>query len=209
LTVTRWLVDFAGRSQPAPPASWWDRLVTPMLTDVSRYLGPIIGQDVLSETERILSTLGPLPLVREHRDFGPYNILIDGRGGVAVLDWENAELRGLPALDLIYFLAYLGFYLDGASELARARESYRAALDPGTLTGSVQRECLDHYMNRLQIGPASLGPLRLLTWLVHCQWLCRHLAEESGGAPDAEALTSGTPVAMWHEELQAQRSGGS
>ncbi|MBV9279086.1 MAG: hypothetical protein JOZ41_03300, partial [Chloroflexi bacterium] len=101
---------------------------------------------------------------------------------------------------------YLAFYLDGANELARARASYRAALDPETFTGSVQRECLDYYMSRVQIDPASLGPLRLLTWLVHCQWLCRHLAEESGGRADAEVLRGSTPLAMWSEELRAQRS---
>jgi len=204
--VTRWLVDFAGQAQPSPPASWWHRLVEPVLADVSQFMGSVVDPAMLGETEEVLATLGPLPLVREHRDFGPYNVLIDGLERIAVLDWENAELQGLPALDLIYFLAYFALFLDGAQHPPRVRESFRATLNPGTLTGSVQRECLDYYMSRMRLDPSSLRPLRLFTWLVHCRWLCRHLAEDGSGTPDADTLRRSTPVLLWGEELRMQRS---
>jgi aminoglycoside phosphotransferase (APT) family kinase protein len=35
----------------------------------------------------------------EQRDFGPWNLLVTPAGQIAVLDWESAEVDGLPALD--------------------------------------------------------------------------------------------------------------
>src|SRR5436190_718658 len=97
---------------------------------------------MIRETRARLAALGDLPLVCEQRDFSPWNVLIAADGALVVLDWESAETEGLPGMDLIYFLAYLAFFLDGAMESGRFRESYRAALDPATFTGAVQAECL-------------------------------------------------------------------
>ncbi len=137
LKATDWLAGLAGKQPSRPLESWWNRLVAPVLVDFEAGFGSVIDQARLAETMQILSTLGPLPLVCEQRDFSPWNIMIAPDGNLVVLDWESAEIEGLPAMDLIYFQTYLSFFLDGAMESGRYRESYRALLDPVTRTGRV------------------------------------------------------------------------
>jgi hypothetical protein len=44
------------------------------------------------------------PLVFQHGDPGPWNVLVTGDGRPAFLDWEAAEPRGMPLWDLFHFL---------------------------------------------------------------------------------------------------------
>ena len=77
-------------------------------------------------------------------------------GELAVLDWESAELDGLPGVDLAYFLAYLAFFVEkirrtepmlGGRKLAegmlaeRMLAAYRRAADLATPTGRLQAAC--------------------------------------------------------------------
>lgn len=47
-----------------------------------------------------------VPLVLQHGDFQPSNILIE-RNGIACVDWEYSKIEGLPLYDIFYFLAFL------------------------------------------------------------------------------------------------------
>lgn len=206
LKATDWLIALAGRPQPCPPAHWRNRLVVPVLNDFNCNFGSIADRGLIRETEAILATLPPLPIVCEQRDFSPWNVLIDANGELAVLDWESAELHGLPALDLSYFLTYLAFFHERALETGRIREAYRAALDPTTFTGSVQRECLGRYIAGTGLDPAALHPLRLLAWLLHARSEYQHFSADTLERPDPAKLRQSVFVTLWEEEL---RHGGS
>jgi hypothetical protein len=203
LKATDWLLDLAEHSEPRPPATWWDRLIEPVLRDFSQSFGPILDRGMVRETGEILAQLGPLPLVCEQRDFGPWNILLTGEGELAVLDWESSELEGLPALDLIYFLSYLAFFLDGAIDSGRFPESYRKMLDPSTLTGGVLREAVGRYANRTGLEPSNLRALRLLVWLLHSRSEYQHFRSDVGGKPEPELLRRSRFVSLWEEEVRA------
>jgi phosphotransferase family enzyme len=123
---------------------------------------PPADRQLLLDAGRIAAAADTLPVVFEQRDFSPWNVHVDRRGSLVVFDWESAEPHGFPALDLVYFLAYCGFFLDRALESGRARESYRA-----TFQGDVARECLSRYLEALEVDLAHLPALRTLTWLVH------------------------------------------
>jgi hypothetical protein len=202
LAATTWLADLAGRPIPRPRTSWWNRLVEPILADFDESFGRVLDPGLLRETVAILATLGDLPIVCEQRDFSPWNVLITTEGQVVVLDWESAELQGLPALDLLYFLAYLVFFLDGAITSGRYRESYRASLDASTLAGAVSVECLTRYADRIGIAPAALDPLRLLVWLLHSRSEYRRLVDDAGGRPEPAALRRSLFVSLWEEEVR-------
>ena len=189
LKVTDWLVDLAGSPVARPKAEWWERLVIAALND----LEPALDPDRLRNTQAILDTLGDLPLVFEQRDCSPWNILLSADSRLAVLDWESAEPDGLPVLDLTYFLTYLNFFLDRAMKTGRFRESYRAALDPGTFTGGVAAECQGRYLASLGLDMAVLRPLRLLTWLIH--------ARGKLNRRNPTALQHSLFVSLWEEEL--------
>ena len=164
--VTDWLCELADQRRPARPEEWWDRLVARPLEFFARSFGAA-GQAELGETRAHLETLGTLPLVPEHRDCAPWNIHVDGEAGIVVHDWDSAEPRGLPLLDLVYFLACAAFCLDGAFESERFEESYRRSLDPATLTGGVTSLCERAYVEHLGLDPRAVRPLRALCWLIH------------------------------------------
>jgi hypothetical protein len=201
LKVTDWLADLAGHAPPRSRADWWNRLIETALTDFEQSFGIVLDPSRLRETRAILSTLGDLPLVCEHRDCSPWNVLVRADGELAFLDWESAEPCGLPALDLIYFLTYLAFFVDGAMESGRFRDSYRAALNPATFTGKVLAECQRQYITRTGLDPAALRPLRLLVWLIHSQSEYEQFVAEAAGQPEPAALRCSLFVSLWEEEL--------
>ena len=137
----------------------------------------------------------------EQRDCSPWNVLIANVGELVILDWESAEPRGLPLLDLIYFLTYLMFFLDGAMESQRFTESYRAMLDPATFTGRIVTECQQRYLACVGLNPVVVRPLRLLTWLIHSRSEYQRLAAERAGQPDPADLRRSLFVRLWEEEL--------
>jgi hypothetical protein len=182
-------------------------LVEPVLAEFDEAFGKGLDSRLLRESEALLRTLPPLPLVCEQRDFSPWNLLLTSAGELAVVDWESAELDGLPALDLVYFLTYLCFSLDSARRTGRYRESYRNMLDPDTPRGSLATRCFSMYRNRIALDPAAFRPLRLLTWLVHARSEYRRLQADFGQTPRVEILREAVCVQLWEEELRDGRHG--
>ena len=199
--VTGWLAALAEHAISCPRSDWWDRLIEATVAEFEQNFGRVIEPEKLQATRAILAMLGDLPLVCEQRDCSPWNVLIADDGELVILDWESAEPRGLPMLDLIYFLTYLIFFLDGALESQRFMESYRAALDPATFTGRVVAECLHYYLTCVGLDPIVLRPLRLLTWLIHSRSEYQRFAAEAAGQPDPADLRRSLFVSFWEEEL--------
>ena len=175
LKVTRWLGELGSSSERAPRTEWWGRLVGRPLTELDRVCGSLLNEGELSRLGGLLGELTDLPLVVEQRDCAPWNISLAADGTVVVHDWESAEPRGLPLLDLTYFLAYSAFFLDGAFATGRFTESYRRSLDTQTLTGRVTAECEAFYLARVALEPSVVPAARALTWLVHVHSECLRL----------------------------------
>lgn len=203
LLATDWLAGLAECSRAAPRPDLRREVVEPVVGHFAGSFGAVLDPAMLRRAEEILAGLDDLPTVCEHRDFSPWNVLLTPGGELGVLDWEGATMRGVPALDLVYFLAFLGFYRDGAMHSGRFAESYRRALDPGTLTGGVMRECLARYAGRVGLDPAVLRPLRLLTWMHHARSEHRRFVEDAGGAaPNPGVLRRSRFLRLWEEELR-------
>jgi hypothetical protein len=201
VTVTRWLIELAREGEPEAPAEWWQRLVVERLRTFEREFGSVLSSNLLSRLEETLAGLGPLPLVPEHRDCSPWNVVLGEDSRPGLLDWESAEPRGLPGLDLAYFLANCAFVLDGALESGETQASYGRLLDPTTPYGAVAARCEDEYRQALAIDADDLAGLRLLAWVVHSASDYNHLAMEAGGAPDPGALRRSTYLGLIESEL--------
>ncbi len=208
LRASAWLVNLAGRRPASPPEEWWHRLIDPVLAEFARAFGPVLDSRLFYETEAFLKTMPALPLVCEQRDFSPWNVLLTPEGELAVVDWESAELDGLPALDLIYFLTHLCFSLDSAKHTGRYRDSYMDMLDPRTPRGALAERCFSMYCDSLGIHSQALRPLRLLTWLVHARSEYRRLQADFGPTPSVETLREAVCVQLWEEELRDPNLGG-
>jgi hypothetical protein len=200
--VADWLAALASGEPPRSSSHWREAIVEPVLARFVDVFGGLVDQGLLREGEAILGGLGALQAVPEQRDFGPWNVLVTPAGEIAVLDWESADVDGLPGLDLLYYLAYAAFNVDGASDRERRVASYRRSLDAATPTGAIRRDCLARYCGSLGLDPAQLGPLRALVWLIHAQSDARHAAADVGGVPPAELLSRSLFLALWEEEVR-------
>ncbi len=201
LQVTDWLIQLAGQPPRCQRQKWWGRLVEPVLTEFAATFGPVIDGQALQATTTLLDALGDLPQVCEQRDCSPWNVLVAADGELIVLDWESAELDGLPLLDLIYFLTYLAFFLEGAMESGDYRAVYRALWHSTSRLSCVAQECVARYSNALGLDSANLRPLRLFTWLLHARSEYKQFTADAGHAPTAEALRRSLFLSLWEEEL--------
>lgn len=207
LRVTDWLARLAADGMSRAGAHWRERLVEPALARFEREFGRVVDPGLLREGASIARAIGDCPAVPEQRDFGPWNLVVLPSGELGVLDWESAEVEGLPALDLLYYLAYASFNVERAHHHEGRVAAYRRALDPTTRTGSVRRECLLRYRESLGLPLEHLGPLRVLVWLIHTASDYRHAAADAGGAPSAAALERSLFLGLWGEEVRAVAAG--
>jgi Phosphotransferase enzyme family len=203
LKGTYWLSEMAGPLKAR--TAWWHRLVEPVFEDFSTSFGEIVDQRMLDETRSTLGGLGSLPLVCEQRDFSPWNVLLSPENELVVLDWESAELNGLPGLDLWYFLTHLAIFLEDAIPAGRVRTAYRKLLDASTFTGSIAAECVAYYVQKLRISSEDFSRLRMLVWLVHSRSEYMHFTADRGGPPPAEKLRRSVFFQLWEEEVRAHR----
>jgi hypothetical protein len=198
--VGKWLVGLVETGAPRPREEWWQRLVGEPLAEFERNFGSVAKEAATLARQR-LDGLGDLPEACEHRDCSPWNVVLAADGAPGLLDWESAEPRGLPGLDLAYFLANCAFVLDGALESGRTRESYARLLDPATPYGAVAAHCAAEYRRHLGIDADTYARLRLLCWIVHSRSDHQHLTMAAAGAPSPEALRGSAFLGLVEAEL--------
>lgn len=202
LRVTDLLLDLSGRRASAPESEWRGRLVDGPLERFEREFGAVLPRRAIDEAQGALARLGNLPLVCEHRDCSPWNVLLGEDGEPALLDWESAEPRGLPGLDLVYFLANSAFLLDHALESGGTRRTYASLLDPASSHGRVAARCFERYRAELGLSEGVLRGLRILCWVVHSRSDYRHLEMEAAGEPSVAALGGAVFPGLVLEELR-------
>lgn len=94
--IADWLVRL-GTETAAPPHALEPERRRLAAEVVPRWAAQGLPQDLVEK-------LPPVPAVFQHGDVFGENVVLDGRGGFTVLDWESAREHGLPLWDLFYFL---------------------------------------------------------------------------------------------------------
>jgi len=112
----RWFVDLGAATADIKAAAPDDiaASLTKLLARFVEIYHPTFEQhDFLAQQIAKLShSESAVPLVFQHGDPGPWNMLVTPGGRVAVLDWEAAEPAGMPVWDLLYFMR--SYSLDAA-----------------------------------------------------------------------------------------------
>jgi hypothetical protein len=203
--VTSWLVELAQTADVQPRSGWSERLVEGPVREFERMFASVLDTEETARGRQILSTLTDLSLVCEHRDCSPWNVLHDDGGGLAVVDWESSEPKGLPALDLVYFLTCAALLVEQTMGTSGAAETYARTLDPRARLGAVVQACEQSYCERIGLGPDQLRPLRLLCWIVHSRSDYRQLEQDALGPPAPDVLAGSLFLSLWRHELSRSR----
>ena len=165
--ATDWLIALAQRTLSAPSPAHQDDYVDDAVAAFQRVLPDCVSHaTLLDATQRRLKTLGSLLRVAEQRDFSPWNVFLNPHGGCTVFDWESAVLKGMPGLDLIYFLTHLALFRSNAMDQDRSLAAYIETWDPRSQIGGIVHESLHRYGSGVGTD-LDWDALRLLTWVIH------------------------------------------
>jgi aminoglycoside phosphotransferase len=164
--VLQWLEEF----HRATRTTAWHLpgRMTALVTLQLKRLESIVAQEaaapeLLLRVRRATSRLDSLsvPLVFEHGDLSSPNLLILGNGRVGVLDWELGDPRGLPAVDLFFFLAFIAFARERATTPERCVAAFRDAFFGPKAWA---HPYIARYAAVVGVPRAALVPLFLLCW---------------------------------------------
>jgi aminoglycoside phosphotransferase (APT) family kinase protein len=193
--VLRWLLDLP---RPRREPARFDALVELPLRRFAAALPPEAPEtSLVAKTLDALGELreGALPTVVEHGDLSHPNLIRMRDGRVGVVDWELAEVDGLPAADLCFFLGYVA----ATRRRARSRRRLAAAFDEAfAAPDGWARPPLLSYARRIGVEPSLLSPLLVATW---ARYAARFVARVEGAAaePDSVDAREGrriSPVAL-------------
>jgi hypothetical protein len=169
---------------PAPPATAEPREVATVLEDLLLRFVEVYRPDaresafLAGQISSIAGSERPVPVAFQHGDPGTWNLLARPGGNVAFLDWEAAELRGMPLWDVFYFLRSFGVFLARARGTRDALKAFeqqflRDGESSLLLAGTVDRYCERTGLDRPLVEP-----------LFHTCWLHRSLKEATRLTPD-------------------------
>jgi SAM-dependent methyltransferase len=105
------------------------------------------------------------PLVFQHGDPGPWNMLVTPAGRVALLDWESAETQGMPLWDLFYFLRS---YAIGLAQVNGTHDRQQAFAQHFLATSPLSTPVIDavqDYSTRVGLPKAFVEPLFYTCWM--------------------------------------------
>jgi hypothetical protein len=185
-----------------PTTQYWSRLVDPVFADFQARFESVVDTHELQLVEQAMAALPPLPMVPEHRDCSPWNLLCTDSGRLALLDWESAEPEGLPFLDLVYYLTNATFLIDGSLDSGRERASYTSMLDPTSPTGRVFADAAEHYGTTIGISDSALTTLRAFTWMVHAPGEHQRIQSLHPDLAEDEAARRSVFLELWREDVR-------
>lgn len=191
--TAQWLADFH-RSTATPPVSareWLQERFDALRAEYQSAYGLTVSEHrLLDAVSRRLARLGAtgLPLVRQHADFGPWNLYRDG-DRIAVIDWETARL-GPPLVDLLYFVTQWNFEFSGCERDAAQQRRLEQLFcgGPGDTLVTSTRAVVAEYVQQLGLPASLVGVLLVYTMLEQAVDRMRRMRRmESGGVPAREA----------------------
>jgi hypothetical protein len=173
--VVDWLLELGtitAHTQPTDSPGIAARLEALLARFTELYrVDPVHGEFLADQVAAIARSETGLPLVFQHGDPGPWNLLVTRDGRPAFLDWEAADPEGLPLWDIFHFLRSFG--------LAISRRAGRS--DP--IRSFTEQVLADSDLNRLIVQATTrfcaATPLRpeLVEPLFYLCWMHRALKE--------------------------------
>lgn len=127
---------------------------------------PAAERDFLAgQIARLGEAAGDFPLVFQHGDPGPWNMLATPDGRVALLDWESAEPQGMPLWDLLYFLRSYAINAARAEGIADREAGLARHLFAESVLGRLIVDAVRAYCAQVQVPVQLVEPLYYTCWM--------------------------------------------
>ena len=207
--VLDWLIDLHQTTlrRDNDNANGFGRLVNAPLDYFEAAFPSLEGEIKLEAETREMANKLPgeeMPLVFEHGDLSSPNILMGKKKEIGVVDWELAEPRGLPVVDLFFFLTYIAFARKNARKNSECLDAFQDAFF-GPEAWAIPH--IVRYREALQISHRVLKPLFVLCWSRYVTSLVARLHDQDGSGgklsrETADWLRKNRYYALWQHSLQ-------
>jgi aminoglycoside phosphotransferase len=205
--VTEWLLNLqrASSSRGSFDLSWYHRLIEKPLKFIEYTIPNLVKSHYLNHTEKVGKILGAMdiPLVFEHGDMSSPNILITPENHLGVVDWELAEIKGLPTVDLFFFLTYVAFSRHRATRL----KDQLAAFHKAFFTAKAwTKPYVQDFVSELGLAKEAVRPLFVLCWMRYVANLIARLSVAASNTADFENnhgrwLENNRYFALWKHSI--------
>lgn len=201
-----WLTDLPQTETGSAEADWYDRQITqPLHAFATAFPLSPKEEQLLVRTQALITPLrqAPLPLVVEHGDVSHPNLIALHTHTLGVVDWELAELQGLPACDMFFFLTYVAF----AQSFARTRRDFLVPFNEAFFGPDAWAvRYVKQYAQRMRIDVQYLTPLFVLCWARYMSRLLLRLHNDDPRPgrvePETAAWLRGNRYyALWRHSL--------
>jgi hypothetical protein len=106
-----------------------------------------------------------LPLVFQHGDPGPWNLLVTADGRPAFVDWEAAEPGGMPLWDLFHFLRSFGLVISRAAGRHDPLRSFSDQILADSALSRLLAETTNRFCAQTGLASSLVEPLFYLSWM--------------------------------------------
>lgn len=201
-----WLTDLPSTPAASAEPGWFDRQASqPLRTFAQAFPLNVPEERMLIRTQELVAPLqhAGLPRVVEHGDVSHPNLIALHAQNLGVVDWELAEMQGVPACDMFFFLTYAAF----AQDDARTRRDFLTPFTEAFFGPNAWAvPYVEQYARRLQIGLEHLTPLFVLCWARYMSRLLLRLYNDrptpGGVEPETAAwLRDNRYYALWRHTL--------
>jgi Phosphotransferase enzyme family len=164
-----WLVEL-GVATAQPPAGG-DRAVAGQLEALFERFCRIYRVSrahesfLASQIDSLAGSDNAFPLVFQHGDPGPWNLLVTANGEPAFLDWEAAEPEGMPLCDLFHFVRSFGIRVSRAAGTNDAVHSFEEQFLADSELGRLLVGKVSRFSTQAGLATELVAPLFYFCWI--------------------------------------------
>jgi hypothetical protein len=140
------------------------------------------------------------PLVFQHGDPGPWNVLVTPDGRPAFLDWEAAEPRGMPLWDLFHFLRSYGLLVSRAAGTREPLQSFAEQFLESSAVNRLLVDATSRFCAQTGLPADLVEPLFYTCWV--------HRALKEAATLPTHRLESGRYVGILRLAIERRDSPG-
>jgi hypothetical protein len=167
--VVDWLLELGkltAHTQPKASPGIAARLEALLARFTELYrVDPVHGDFLADQIAAIARSETDLPLVFQHGDPGPWNLMVTPEGRPAFLDWEAADPEGLPLWDIFHFLRSFGLAISRRTGRSDPIRSFTEQVLADSDLSRLIAQATSRFCAATALRPELVEPLFYLCWM--------------------------------------------